>query len=505
MITHSILDLGNTQDEDEITENFQWRNHGDIIRRIGPEDRYISFKNKQGEKIKISLLDLENIGNLSDDEISEMLREILGITIQSSKGIELVNELAKRSLKYLKEELFYTDQELRGLGNIHFNTSKDIIDFFKGTRKAQGLKKCMLAKVGMLFQEGIGHHVEEKRKKTVDVLEKKVIRNLEDIAKSSSLGLEIDGIMEDFSQTGKTTFTGSIFAEGVPGEGKKIMFQVEVREKSLESTISKALREKDYINQGDIMDLLGIRITTKNKEDKLILMNLISQLAFKYGEYRIKNKFGITENDLEILLQESEYFKNNSSISLFIKRLEESFSKVEKRASTALKYSDIKLVPVGEGNKLSFEILFLDEGHTNNIGLAHHMPFMYRRKIGERIRLEGYIKKEGVIKLSCLLVEDISKSSRNSLGGVSPTELMKQILKDIYDEIPDKIGTFSLKDYTSIESMKKQELEYELKRVLPKYYISKLIPFKDSKGNTSKKSKYTNKVGFDNLSVLGDN
>jgi hypothetical protein len=39
----------------------------------------------------------------------------------------------------------------------------------------------------MLFNEGISYDVEEKRRKTNDVMENKVVKNLENIAKKSSL------------------------------------------------------------------------------------------------------------------------------------------------------------------------------------------------------------------------------------------------------------------------------------------------------------------------------
>jgi len=363
----------------------------------------------------------------------------------------------------------------------------------------------MIAKVWLLFQEAVGEHVEKIREKSISVLENKVIPNLEDIAKKSSLWLKTDGVKEEFAQTWKSVFTGSIFAEIQWWVARKIDFQVEIREKTIESTISKALREKDYINQGDIMDLLWIRITTKNKEDKLIILNLVSQLAFKHWEYRIKNKGWITKSDLEALQRESEYFRNNASMWVFLERLEESFKSVEKRVNSALKYSDIKLVPVWEGKKLSFEILFLDNDHTNNTWLAHHIPFTYARKITERIRLEWYIAKDSIIRISSYLVKEICHSSKNSLWWISPVDLMKEMLRDIHDELHIKNPNIQTKSHEEIKAMKKQELEYELKRILPEYYTEKLIIFQDSCWKQSRRVKYTNKVWIGNLSVLQGN
>lgn len=504
MSYHNTL-IMKQEDGSETSEDFTWDNNGDIIRKIGPDKKFITMKNDSWEYVKISLLDLANIWDYSDDEISEMLREILWVTIQSPQWIRLVNSLAQNALKYLREELFYSEQELKWIWNIHFQNSKEVINFLKWTWKAQWLKKCMLAKVWLLFQEGVGEHVEKIREKSIGVLENKVIPNLEDIAKKSSLWIKTDGVKEEFAQTWKSVFTGSIFAEMSWWVGKRIDFQVEIREKTIESTISKALREKDYINQGDIMDLLWIRITTKNKEDKLIILNLVSQLAFKHWEYRIKNKGWITKADLETLQRESEYFRNNASMWVFLERLEESFKSVEKRVNSALKYSDIKLVPIWEGKKLSFEILFLDEDHTNNTGLAHHIPFTYIRKIAERIRLEWFITKESIVRIASYLTKKISESNKNSLWWISSVDLMKEMLRDIHDEILIKNPKIQTKSYEEIKTMKKQELEYELKRILPEYYAEKLIIFRDWAWNQSKKSKYTNKVWLENLSVLQGN
>ncbi len=232
-------------------ESFSWDNHGDIIRKIGPDQKFITFINDKGKEVKISLLDLDNIWNFSDDEISEMLKSILWVTIQSPEWLSMVNELAQRSLNYLKNELLYTDTELRGVWNINFKSSKDVIKFFNGTKKAHGLQKCMLAKVGMLFNDGVWYSVEEKRRKTLDVMENKVVKNLEDLAKKSSLWFdERDEVMEEFKEKWKSSFAGSFFVENEAlWSSKKINFTVEFREKTIESTISKSLREKDYVNQ----------------------------------------------------------------------------------------------------------------------------------------------------------------------------------------------------------------------------------------------------------------
>lgn len=500
MPKNSLLHIWDDNVLGDRNEWFRWDDHGDIIRKIGPDQKYITFVNNEWKNIKISLLDLHNIWNLSDDEISEMLRIILWTPIQSPEWLILVNELAKRALKYLKEELLYTDSELRWIWNLEFKSSSEVIKFFKGTKKSQWIQKCMLAKVWMLFQEWVGYDVEQKRQKTIDVLERKVMKNLEDLTKESSLWFSHSWLMNEFEETWKTQFTGTVYVDNITGDRpRKIEFQVEIREKSIESTISKALREKDYINQWDIMDLLWIRITTKNSEDKIILMNLISQLAFKYWEYRIKNKGWISKDDLDTILNDSEYFFRNKSTALFLKTLEESFSNLERRQSTALKYVDVKLVPIWENNKLSFEILFLDLKNTNINGLAHHKPFSYMRKIEERVRLEWFITEDALKRIAHQMIDSISKSSKVDLWGQTPTDLMREILQDVYEESHEWRDIQSRED---TQTMKKQELEYELKRVMPSYYISRLTPFKDSMWQTSNRRKYTTKLWLENISVL---
>lgn len=502
----STLSLWNDDGWNIVSEVFSWDNHWDIIRKIGPDQKFITFINDDWKEVKISLLDLDNIWNFSDDEISEMLKSILWVTIQSPEWLNLVNELAQRALGYLRKELLYTDAELRWVWNIDFKSSKDIIKFFNGTKNVHWLQKCMLAKVGMLFNDGVWFSVEEKRKKTIDVMENKVVKSLEDLAKKSSLGFdEREEVMDEFKEKWKSSFDGSFFVENdALWTSKKISFTVEFREKTIESTISKSLREKDYVNQWDIMDFLWIRIITKTKEEKVLLMNYISQLAFKYWEYRIKNKNGVSQTDLENILWSSDFFSQNTNTALFIQKLEESFSKVEKRMNTALNYSDIKFVPVWDNNKLSFEIMFLDEGHSNDTGLAHHTPFSYFRKIAERIRLEWFITSQAIIRISDTLVEKISKSSMAELWNISPTDLMKEMLIDISSEIPERWVSLKLKNRQEIQAMKKIELEFELKRVLPLYYQTKLFTFSDSKWNISRRKKFTNKVGLENLSVLTD-
>jgi len=490
-------------DTDWDSDNFSWDNYADIIRKIGPDQEYVTFVNKDWKKIQISLLDLWNIWDYSDDEISEMLHSILGVTIQSPEWLKLVNILAEKALNYLKTELFYTEQELRGVWNVRFNSSAEIIRFFKSTNNSQWLKKCMLAKVAMLYQEGVWYNVELKRQKTLDVMENKVVRSLEDLAKKSSLGFD-DEIMREFDVDWKSEFEGSFFVENADTKiSKKIIFKVEFREKSIEATISKALRDKNYRNQWDIMDLLWIRIFTRNPEDKLLLMSYISQLAFKYWEYRIKNKDWVTPFDLWTVIDESDYFQRNTNTAEFIRKLWESFDKIEKKASTALNYSDIKFVPIGDWNNLSFEIMFLDEWHKNNHWLAHHKCFEFMRKIPERIRLEWFVSFKALKILSSTLINSIAKSSVKDLDWVQPTDLLRDILLDIYDQFPNAIDSGETKD--SIKHMKKLELMKKLERALPIFYTSKLIIFKDSKWRSSAANKkYTNRLWIDNLSVLLD-
>jgi len=146
MSYHSTLKTQQWDGNTMIEEDFIWENNADIIRKIGPEKKFVTFKNDAWEDVKISLLDLTNIWDYSDDEISEMLREILWVTIQSPQWIRLVNSLAQNALKYLRDELFYTENELQGIWVINFQNSREVISFLKWTRNAQGIKKAWLQK-----------------------------------------------------------------------------------------------------------------------------------------------------------------------------------------------------------------------------------------------------------------------------------------------------------------------------------------------------------------------
>jgi hypothetical protein len=57
---------------------------------------------------------------------------------------------------------------------------------------------------------------------------------------------------------------------------------------------------------------------------------------------------------------------------------------------------------------------------------------------------------------------------------------MKEMLIDISNEMDEKLSSLKLKNIQEIKQMRKTELEFELKRVLPKYYEKRLIIFKDS-------------------------
>ena len=482
-------------------KEFHWDNNGDIIREIWPERMSVTFINKKGEEVQISLMDLWDIWNLDEDEIKFMLQSILWISIESSEWINLINRLAQKSFNYLRDELLYTEKELKWVGNINFSTTSWIIKFFKDTKHSQGIKKCMLAKVWMLLQEWVWFDVEQKRQKTMDVFDNKVVKSLEDIAQGTSF-TRTGWKLSSFKREWKADFKWSFHIDNMVWKNKrKIEFNVEIREKTIESSVSKALRYKDYANQWDILDLLWIRITAKNDEEALIISNFLSQLVFKYWDYRIKNKGLVVQWDLDRILWESEYFVNNEGTSSFIQKLEESFSQVEYRESSALGYKDLRLVPSWEWNKLSFEIMVYVEGNDKTKWLAHHKVFTYTRKLAERIRLEWYIDLDGIKRISNVLVDDLIACNKSNLWWKSPIELMREMLDDIYIETR---GDFWIA-YKPSKSLNKVSLGLQLKKDLPSYYASqRLSPFYDSQWRSSRRKKYTNKIGKENISVFDE-
>lgn len=514
----------------DIVEDFSWSDNGDLIRKIWRENNFITLINEEWEKVKISLLDLNGIWDLEHDYIVEMLNFLIGESISSPEWIAKVNELAKRSYEYLQDELLYDDSELKSIWSIKFKSSLEIVKFLQSTKKAQGLKKCMLAKIARLYLDGFSLDVEEKRKKTLNVVDNKVIPNLRDLSVESSLSYDwYENVSTEFRETWKASMKWSIHVP-VPWtiwNYRKIDFDISMREKTIASTISKALREKDYINQWDIMDLLWITITSK-QEDKIHIMNYLSQLAFKYWEYRIKNKWGVTKEDLDSFIEGGDESEMTHGNLRFLALLEDSFKEVERRASTATWYKDVKFVPVWDKNLLSFEIMFLDYDSSTNDGLAHHKCFEFKRKIAERIRLEGYIWEKWIKKISQSLIDVVSNSRIDDLSGKKPTDLLKEMLADIIYDSEWKIIPWAFSEnckwvveqefshwnkknpskeviLNMVKKLNKLQVEKMLAELLPKFYLSGLVSYFDSNNNRSKtRRKYTNKIGLENLSVLSE-
>lgn len=521
---------------DKLKKHFDWHNHGDIIWEIGPDKTHIVIENAEGNQVRISLMDLKDIWLLDDGQIIYLVESLIWLSLDSPEWIAKVNELASKSLAYLKDELLYTNEQLKGLWSVEFNSRQDIVKFFKGTKRGNGLRKCVLAKIARSYINAESSIIQTHRNKTRKVLEKKVLWNLHNMSTSSSLSYEwFEEGKKEFRERGKASFQGSIFYKAPvnrEGEGysiEEIDFTIEIREKSIESLVSKSIREKDYENQWDILDLLWISITTKTRLEKLKVMDFLAPLAFKYGEYRVKNKGGITHEEFERFLENADFMVSEDNEN-FWKLLDESFDKAEKRASTALGYSDVKLVPLhGNGTTLTFELMFLEYDSSNNDGMANHKCFEYKRKIAERIRLENYVSEDTVRHISRKLVDDIRKSDEKELKGKTPVELMREMLVDVIMEqkgrfipnalweeksleitqmfrgvgkskIPDDVKRQRIMD---IVQKRKNSLSPMLKEVLPSYYLAWLLPFCDSAGRRSKwVPKFTNRVWLENLSVL---
>lgn len=499
------------------------------------------------EDIVLTLLDIKHIGNLGHDEIIEILNRLFNISITSPEWIEKMNQLAQQAYGYMQSEMFYTESELKNIGNIQFNDSQDVIQFLQWTKKSNGIYKCILAQIAFCYVNAVGNTIEWYREKSSAVLLDKVLPNLQDMGTESSLHYQwISDKVSNFKNTGAMEFQGSIYHDIDWENWRKINFQVKIREKSIVSSISKAIREKDYINQWNILDFLWMTIICENKDDQVIIMNLLSQLAFKYGKYRIKNKWWVTKDIWDEVLS-NKNFQENKSNEDFIEVLEESFKVIENRISTAIGYKDVKIIPdENEKNKLRFETMFLtkNEYKNNSRWLANHSCFEHKRKIAEHIRLDWYIKKDRIQTISRALLDTISEdrilleeifldimleskwnilarwtSPKNkkhilhALGEISKINEQKynithsSLEQSSVDEAIEEISIFEQEQkdiiLAVIQSYNDIELKKQLENILPDFYISGLIAYPDSNGNISSvRKKYTNKIWMENISAL---
>ncbi len=496
----------------------QW----DIIREIWDKD-FIEVDNK-----KMTLLDLSNIGNLEHDEMIELLNQLLDVSITSPEGIQKVNDLVQSAYWYMKDELLYTDTELKKLGNIQFQNSSDIIHFLQKTKNSHGIYKCVLWKIALCYKNSVTDSISEYREKSSNVLENKVIENLRDMSQWSSISYaSFWNDIKKYKNTGKLKFQGSIYYDEWK-IARKIPFHVELREKSIESSISKSIREKDYINQWNICDFLWMRILCENKNDQIIVMNFISQIAFKKWEYCIKNKWWITEKMFEDILVEWK-FERNVSNKWFIELLNKSFENTERRISTAVNYKDVKIIPEDtENNKLRAEIMFLThhEYKKSNEWLSHHACYRYKRKITERIRLDNNHIAEKTIKLiSNALLDELKGWIDKETGEVFYPEILQDIFIDIIlsdqnilpastGKTKEKMIQSILKEDLSVDRKKERLKELyknassdvilkKLRYMLPKFYISGLFPYIDRNWRIAKTNKkYTNIIWRENLGIL---
>ncbi len=338
-----------------------------------------------GEDIPTAF-DLSNIWNLNDTELLKKVETVLWVSLSEQSSIDMLNRLFWEAIKYLKEELFYTDKEIGKIKETIFFSSDDVLNFLRKTKTSRGIINCVITKVSQAIYNSYSEfnmRVKTVKEKTQWVIEWKLL-----------LPLRVEKINQD-------EIRGTEFIEEGNGKIMKIPYKIKRRIKSDASSTSKEIRDPKYFTIDKASDLYGMTFEVYSKDHILPLMQYISWFVFKRSDFEIKNDKGMfTQDEITHSLIIRDEFKT---------KILKGTKKRDKPESGDVQ--DIKLVSPFEKWKeienLSLEIKFVLAENRNEEGLNMHGVYNYMKKISERIRLEWYVDHKYLELIARMFLENL--------------------------------------------------------------------------------------------------
>lgn len=326
-----------------------------------------------------SILDIDSIGSTNKDTIKLILvRFIWGLktwkfdrskaeteleVFETKQVIDLMNHLFDEAITYLRDNLYYTEKELKQVVWYEFNNFDDVLDFLQHSNRPRWKIFCTVAKQVLAILEWsslYNERIEEIKNKTHDVIEWKL-----------KGPLQIDEETED-------EIRWSVYTHG-----RNISFVMKNRAKTDKSNISKWTRDPKYLTWSYLSDLYWVTFEIEHRKDIPYFMDFVASKVFKRGIFEIKNKGLLGKK----IIEECEGLNWD-----FQRKLIDSVDKEDKKEGSSPEYEDIKLMtPLykdDEARNLSLEIKFVLSGNINERGLQMQWVYWYFKKISERIRLE---------------------------------------------------------------------------------------------------------------------
>lgn len=423
-----------------------------------------------GEDIPTAF-DLSSIWNLSDQELLSKVEAVLRVKLSEYSSIVMLNRLFWEALKYLKEELFYTDKEIGKMKETIFHTSDDVIQFLRKTKTHRGMMYCVITKVSQAIHNSysqFNQRVKIVKEKTEWVIQDKLL-----------LPLRVEKINQD-------EIRGTEFIEEGNGKIMKIPYKIKRRIKSDASSTSKEIRDPKCFTIDKASDLYGMTFEVYSKDHILPLMQYISGFVFKKADFEVKNDKGMfTQDEIEDSLLLRDEFK--AKILQWTK-------KRDKPESGDVQ--DIKLVsPLEKGKEIenmSLEIKFVLEENRNEEGLNMHGVYNYMKKISERIRLEWYVDHQYLEKvaekflenLENILHENSLRPEKDGDTALPYKEELFRALRDDQNAIPKNVRLRRNQHVIS-------NIDKYLHEGLVSYFKSRFIPV--YRGESQRQVYYTNK------------
>ncbi|MDD3646214.1 MAG: hypothetical protein PHH06_02275 [Candidatus Gracilibacteria bacterium] len=405
------------------------------------------------KKERVTRIDLLNFRGLDDNGIEKLIKESLGVDINTQQGIDKLNDFFLEGVRFLEE----VGRKLpdKYIDNNFFADKNEVLMFCKDTTKSgrkQAYINCLISKSISVVADVITNEERMHLEERTEFIINKYIRNRKEVT-----------MLTD--NTGYLTL------------GKrKIYFAFSYRHKSDKSAKFKVAKDPEYFSTTKFFDDIGLTHYTSTKEESILLDNFLNCIIYgNDANYEIDNKGYFSS---EIIEDNSD--KLSSSYLDKLRKLER-----KKRQGSDSRYSESKSkgdlnvprrehldIPGAVGDNIGFEKKADTFDSQNEYGLSLQPVYGYFKYFDIMSRFyQGYISEsevDFVVDLFFLnLPEELRK--KNKLMEVIGKE---KTIDEYFDELEYDLNE---KLFLVKPNQNRKAKERELKVAFKQYYLSKML------------------------------
>lgn len=234
--------------------------------------------------------------------------------------------------------------------------------------------------------------------------------------------------------------------------------------KWLWSVVEKMNTQEKYDSVEAFKDLHRMRIEVSTPKEALLIARLLYKKLSDTNEWNIwwaptlENIGGMVSQEEADRFMKKHLGSNMPGRKEFSEELSKAMNeKVSKKAASA-KRKELKLTRSEKGGSIWVEIQIVLRDSANEIGYAHHAIYRIKRAILEKIRLQWYIRSNGIDEIiRNTIAEDIQKKWFNTIT-IAPEDIKKHAhetlwLIEIIGSDAKSLDNKKIKAYSNSETL----------------------------------------------------